>query len=230
MVSKETKKFEIENTNYQFDSISFGRCVKQYSENNSTRTTKTLELVAKFVNVTLDAAKQWYYGNNGPSELTIIQKIAEFLHIEDYMILMKKAREKEKMLNLNSLQYESLKRVYDSVIDYLNDFYNTDGFTGGLWYKFEKNGSKNPEEDIYDYAMDKIKVVHIVFQKEYFYLRDTDVYAELSEYMDNDLYDIFDGKLSYAYRFEAVPDGNPTTAEDYNKALNRLNEIVEKYI
>lgn len=229
MVSKETKKFEIENINYQFDSLSFSRCVKQYAENNSIRPTNTLELVAKFVNVTLDATKQWYYGNNGPSELTIIQKIAEFLQITDYMILMKKAREKEKMVNLNSLQYESIKRIYDSVIDYLNDFYTTDGFTGGLWYKFEEKGSKNPEEDIYDYAMGKIKEVHIVFQKEYFYLRDTDVYAELCEYMDNDLYDIFDGKLSYAYRFEAIPDGNPTTADDYNKALNRINEIVEKY-
>lgn len=142
---------------------------------------------------------------------------------------MKKARENEKIVNLNSLQYESIKRIYDSVIDYLNDFYTTDGFTEGLWYKFEKMGSKDPEEDIYDYAMGKIKEVHIVFQKEYFYLRDTDVYAELCEYMDNDLYDIFDGKLSYAYRFEAIPDDNPTTADDYNKALNRLNEIVEKY-
>lgn len=73
MVSKETKKFEIENTNYQFDSLSFSRCVKQYAENNSTRPTNTLELVANFVNVTLDATKQWYYGNNGPSELTIIK-------------------------------------------------------------------------------------------------------------------------------------------------------------
>lgn len=229
MVSKETKKFEIENTIYQFDALSFSRCVKQYAENNSTCPSNTLKLLANFVNVTFDATKQWYYGNNGPSDLTIIQKIAEFLHVADYVILMKKAMEKEEMVKLNSLQYESIKRIYDSVIDYLNDFYTTDGFTGGLWYKFEEMGSKDPEEDIYDYAMDKIKEVHIVFQKEYFYLRDTDIYAELFVYMDNDLYDIFDGKLSYAYRFEAIPDGNPTTADDYNKALNRLNEIVEKH-
>jgi hypothetical protein len=49
------------------------------------------------------------------------------------------------------------------------------------------------------------------------------------EYSENDLYDIFDGKLGYAYRFEAIPDGNPTTQDDYNKALKSLNEIVEKY-
>ena len=66
--------------------------------------------MANFVNVTLDATKQWYYGNNGPSELTIIKKVAEFLQIADYMILMKKARENEKMVNLNLLQYESIKK------------------------------------------------------------------------------------------------------------------------
>ena len=40
----------------------------------------------------------------------------------------------------------------------------------------------------------------------------------------------YDGKCSYAYRFEAIPDGNPTTDEDYNEALKKLNGIIEKYI
>lgn len=228
--SKQTKKFEIENIDYQFDFQTFERSVKQYAYNNSIRPTKVLELLSEFANVTLSATKQWYYQNNGPSDITIIQKVAEFLDVMDYMILMKKMTERTDMINLNSLQYASVKRIYDSIIDFLNDFYNTDGFTGGLWYKFVREGSTDPEDDIYDYAIDKIKEVNVVLQKEYFYLRNTSLYAELSEYVDNDLYDIFDGKLGYAYRFEAIPDGNPTTEDDYNIALKRLNEIIETYI
>ena len=34
---------------------------------------------------------------------------------------------------------------------------------------------------------------------------------------------------NYAYRFEAIPDGNPTIFDDYSKALQRINEIIEKY-
>ena len=82
---------------------------------------------------------------------------------------------------------------------------------------------------IYDYAQNKIEKVQKVFLKEYFYLHDTEVYEELNNYIENDLYDTFDGKLSYAYRFEAIPDGHPTTFDDYSKALQRINEIIEKY-
>ena len=72
--------------------------------------------------------------------------------------------------------------------------------------------------------------VKLVAKKEWFYLKETKVYAEVLEYIENDLLDTFAGKLGYAYRFEAFPSGNPTTEDDYNKALKRINEIVEKYI
>ena len=39
--------------------------------------------------------------------------------------------------------------------------------------------------------------------------------------MDEDLVETYKGKLGYAYRFEAIPDGNPTTDEDYEKAMNK---------
>ena len=133
------------------------------------------------------------------------------------------------MEKLSTLQIESLKRIYDAIIDFLDDFDKTDGFTGVLWYEFERKGSKDIEEDIYDYAQEKIEKVQKVFLKEYFYLHNEDVYLEIEKYIENDLYDIFNGKLGYAYRFEAIPDGNPTTFDDYSKALERINEIIEPY-
>lgn len=230
MISKRTKIFTIGGKEYQFDFQSFKAYVKRRAQAEEIRPTKYLVTISQAVNVTVEATKQWYYGNNGPSDLEIVQKIAEVLNISNYLELMKETKESEQMVKLNMCQAEALKRIYDAIIDYLNDFYKTDGFTGALWYEFQYKGSNDPEADIYQYAEDKIEAVLLVIQKEYFYLHDVSVYGEISEYAENDLYDIFDGKLSYAYRFEAIPDGNPTTMDDYNKALKRLNEIIEKYI
>ncbi len=229
MKSRNTKVFIIEGSKYQFDSQSFKLYVKHYAKENNIRNVSVFEKISDKVNVTVDAVKQWYYGNNGPSELEMVYIITQLLNINDYLKLMKKFKEEIDVVVLNSLQMESLKRIYDAIIDYLYDFYKTDGFTGALWYEFQNNGLKNPEPFIYDYAEDKVRRISLVVQKEYFYLHNMDVYSEIEEYVENDLYDIFDGKLEYAYRFEAVVDGNPTTEDDYNKALKRLNEIIEKY-
>ena len=230
MISTQTRRFEIGEKKYQFDSQAFKVYIKKYSECNGFRHTKAFEKIAERVNVTPEAVKQWYYGNNGPSEIGMVYGIAETLDGLDYMKLLKTVNEVQHMETLSVMQIESFKRIYDAIIDYLEDFYTTDGFTGSLWYFYVKRGSKDPEQDIYEYAEKKIEAVLKVIKKEYFYLRNTTAYEEISEYADNDLYDIFNGKLSYAYRFEAIVDGNPTTEDDYMKALNKLNDIIEKYI
>ena len=68
------------------------------------------------------------------------------------------------------------------------------------------------------------------YVRERMILKNTKLYEEMSNFIYNDLYDIFDGKLEYAYRFEAIPNGNPTTEEDYNKAWNKINSIIDKYV
>ena len=230
MKSKQTRMFEVDHEKYQFDQYAFNMEVKMYAKQKKIRPTKVFDLIADAILVTPEAVKNWYYGNNGPSDLEMIRQIADAIEVRDYLKLMKKAEEFIKVTNLSTLQIESAKRIYDAVIDYLTDFYKTDGFTGALWYKFAKSGSKDPEDDIYRYAERKIEIVELVLQKEYFYLRNTEIYEEFSEYVENDLYDIFNGKLGYAYRFEAMAEGNPTTEDDYSKALTRLDEIIDKYI
>ncbi len=231
MKSKQTKIFIINDEKYQFDQYSFKAELSTYKTKNKIHSiSKVFEIVADIVAVTPSALKQWYYGNNGPSDIEMIYKLADTIGISDYLKLMKKYEEHLTAENLSALQTESLKRLYDAIIDYLTDFNKTGGFNTALWYEFERMGSKDPEEELYMYAEEKISIVQCVLQKEYFYLRNTDIYAEISEYVENDLYNIFDGKLSYAYRFEAIPDGNPTTDEDYYGALKRINEIIDKYL
>lgn len=174
------------------------------------------------------AIHNWRFGSNGPGSIDLIKKASKYLKV-DYMSFLRKNREIKEMEKLTMLQAEALKRIYDAIIDFLDDFDKTDGFTGVLWYDFEREGSKDPEDDIYKYAQNEIEKVQKVFLKEYFYLHDTDVYQRINNYIENDLYDTFNGKLEYAYRFEARSEGNPTTFDDYSKALQGINEIIESY-
>ena len=84
------------------------------------------------------------------------------------------------------------------------------------------------EEKIADYADKRVKDVALVLKKEYFYLHGLAIYDELYDFINNDLLDMYDGKLGYAYRFEAQVDGNPVVEEDYEKALKKINGIIEQ--
>lgn len=229
MKSQETTKFTIGKEEYQFNSLVFNQCINQYSKKNDIKKGKVEDLLAEKLFVSSSAIHNWRFGSNGPASIELIKNLAKYLKI-DYMTLLKKYKEIEKMDKLSTLQIESLKRVYDAIIDFLDDFDNTDGFTGTLWCEFQRKGYKDPEQEICVYADNRLEQVKKVLLKEYFYLHDSDVYMNVCEYVENDLFEIYDGKLGYAYRKDAIPDGNPTTFDDYNKALQRINEIIEKHI
>ena len=63
-------------------------------------------------------------------------------------------------------------------------------------------------------------------QKEFFYLRDLNIYDTLYDFVDVDLVNTYDRKCGYAYKFEAIG----STDEDYLKALNKLNDIVKDVV
>ena len=121
---------------------------------------------------------------------------------------------------------DSERKTQNRVIDF---------FKSTLHYTYignlsEQENSNIIEDKLYDVAEKKLDEVFLLYEKERIFLKNTFIYDEIGEYIYNDLYSIFENKLSYAYRFEAVADGNPTTYEDYNEALKKLNGIIEKYI
>ena len=120
------------------------------------------------------------------------------------------------------------KRIYDVLIWFLEEFSNTDGFNN-WWLEFHDNGSKDPENDIYERVDGMENQIRLVLNQEYFDLHNHEIYNELCEFASEDLINTYNGKVSYAYRFEAIPDNNPTTLDDYVKAMNKLNEIIERY-
>ena len=230
MTSKETKLFQIDNEYYRFDDIVFNNYFKEYAKQHKLNIGTLEEHIANKLFITESAVHNWRFGSNGPGTLDLIQKLATELSISNYTHLLKKDIKENKMEEYAQLKIESIKRIYDAIIDFLEDFYNTDGFTGNLWFEFVRKRSLNPERDIYEYAENKVNEVLLVLKKEYFYLHGTKVYTELCEYAENDLWETFYDKCGYAYRFEATGGDSPTTEEDYNKALKRINEIIEQYI
>lgn len=92
---------------------------------------KVEKLLADKLFVSSSAIHNWRFGSNGPASIDLIKNAAKYLKA-DYMTLLRKNKEIKEMEKLSTLQIESLKRIYDAIIDFLDDFDKTDGFTGAL--------------------------------------------------------------------------------------------------
>ena len=129
-------------------------------------------------------------------------------------------------------QLQSVKRVYDAILVFLRDFYLPDGLTGSLWddYWNEYPGpaSRAIEAAIRESVEKRVREVEFVYQQEGFYLRGTEVYAELGACIDEEVCAAINEKLSYEYRYSQDPESEwPSTWADYSKALARINGIVD---
>ena len=188
-----------------------------------------MEEIATKMGVSFETVRGWHKGKNGPIDYATVESLASTLGITDISILLITINGGNEMAPLTERQIAASKRIYDICIWFLNEFYHSDGFNN-YWHKFKNAGSPNPESDIYNMIEGLMDKINVVLDQEYFDLHDCDIYDELCDFVSQDLYDTFDGKISYAYRFEATPDGNPTTSEDYEKAMTKLNTIICKYL
>ncbi len=166
-----------------------------------------------------------------PNDLEIIKNIANYYKLGNFKDLLINKGDKKRMNNFNELQISSIKRIYDSIIEHLDYFEKTDGYND-LWLNFKDKGIKPEyiEDKLYETAEKELNKVILCYKKEKILLKNTKAYEEIGDFIYNDLYDIFDGKLKYAYRFEAISEENPTTDDDYNKVMNKFNFIIDKYI
>ena len=225
----EARVYVIGDEKMRFNWKNFKQYFDGYCESNDITGQALEQLLSEKLNVSSETIHKWRYGKSNPSDLELVKCLAEQVQIRDYQVLLKKLDGGNKMQQLTDRQISAVKKIYDICIWYLHEFNNSDGFND-YWYKFSRQGSNDPETDISELADKLWDKVNMVLDQEFFDLRDTKIYEELCEFASEDLVDIYDGKISYAYRFEAPVDGNPTTSDDYNKAMIRLNSIIEKYI
>lgn len=220
------KIFNNNGTEYQFSKAKFAKEFNRIQKKHGKKGDFE-EKIANKLGYSKSTVHNWKHGSSGPGSKDDIKKLAEILEMENFLDLM----EVKKIMNtMNDLQIISAKRIYDTIIDFLSEFNETGGFTTTLWCKFEEQGERDVEDKIYEYVEGKMMNIQIVIDKEYFYLHSNQLYVELINFVSEDLVKIYEGKLGYAYRVEAIPEGNPSTEEDYYSALNKLNSIIEKYI
>ena len=226
-MKENSRVFHLNDKNFQFNFDSFRNLITKRKTDQHIKNGTTEQEIAEHVGLTQSAVHQWYVKANGPADIEVIKSIADFFSV-DYQILLKEYTEVS-YVDLGIEQIKAVKRVYDAVICFLNEFEQTGGFTTSLWMQFADNGTQLDmiEDKITEYADKRLHEVLFVLKQEYFYLHDLPIYDMLFDYIVCDLYDTYDGKLSYAYRFEAQVDNNPSTEDDYEKAINTINNIIE---
>ena len=230
-----TTKFKIEDKDYCLNFSSFKIAFSNYHKTQKLSMGQAEQKIADELYVTSSAVHNWRYEKNGIADLDTVKKLAKLFKI-DYMILLEESRNVTMKEKYTDLQVQSIKRIYDEIIDFLYYFSETDGFND-LWHKYQSQGApeKSIEATIYAFADSEIRKIDARLQKEYFYLHDLSIYDELYDYVWEDLMATYDGKCSYAYRFEAVVEDvngsrGLSTSEEYLKALNKLNDIIKDVI
>lgn len=235
-MQKDTKNFMIDGKNMQFDSVPFNKLFTYGRKKTGMSVLEYETELGEVLSVSSSAIHNWRFGMNGPSDLETIKQLAECLDISDYLLLLKDGKE-NMIMQISERQKDSLKRIYDAVIEYLDEFQRTDGFNN-YWHDLCKQGvePKNVENRIYEIAEIEQHKVELVLSKEYIELHKLPVYSRIEEFVYDDLCEIYNGKLSYAYRFEAPierVDGTRdtiTTDEDYTLALMKINDILKVYM
>lgn len=220
-----TRKIKIGEKEYYFNFKNFIMIFDNYCRKNKLKKGNLEEDLSLFVNKDASTIHNWRNSTSGPSDLDTIKLIADYFKVEYESLLERRCGAMKK---LEDVQLMSIKRIYDEIINYLEEFNDSNGFND-YWFDLDIEKS-NREGALCDIALAKVNKVIVSYKKEYMFLNNTKIYEELGNYIFNDLYDIFDNKLSYAYRFEAETNGNPTTDEDYYKAISEINKIIDKYV
>ena len=211
-----------------FNKIAFNHLMKQKSRKDRISVSKLEQLLAEKLQIAVNTVHKWNYNGGGPSDYNMVVQLAEFFGASEASMLLTFIDEGENnMTHLTNRQLSAVKRIYDICIWFLYEFERSDGFNN-YWHQFSQQGFSDPKTQIEELADGMLAKVQLVLDQEYFDLRGCDIYDELCKFVDEDLLDTYDGKLSYAYRFEAITNGNPTTTEDYNKAIIRLHAIIDK--
>ncbi len=226
-MQKSIKNYIIDGRHMQFDSFSFKQLFTLARRKKDMSVLEYETELGEALDVSPSAVHSWRFGMNGPSDVKTIKKLADYMEISDYQLLLKDGMKKSE-IQISERQKDSLKRVYDAIIDYLDEFQKSNGFND-YWSELSAQGNSPDfiEFMLYEIAEDEQHKVELVLSKEYIELHKLPVYEQLEEFVYDVLCEIYDGKLSYAYRFEALSEcadgtrGGVTTQEDYTYAMKK---------
>lgn len=216
------KLFEVDGRKMVFDTDAFKRVFDRERKKGKKRVGQFEHEIAEGLFVSPDAVHAWRMRQNGPGDLDRIGALAELLGVETCVLL--REGDERMPLRLADRQTEALRRIYVSVVEYLDEFERTMGFND-LWFERIKAGTapEHIEDELYELADARQHAVRLAADKERFDLHGLPVYDAVLDLIDDDLVGIYDGKLSYAYRLEA-----PVEAEDGMLSGVQLEDDLER--
>ena len=224
-----TRKFVIDGKELYFAKDKFKIHFKTHQTANNLQTNILKRLIADHVSVSESTVNGWLCGPSGPATTDIIAGLADFFNLPESDFYVEE--EQPKMEKLNEQQIQAVDRIYKEIINFLFLFLNTGGVFSESEYIYNFHV---PYDKRHEYAGSEFEKVKIAWYKEFVYLKGTQIYDELDEYIWNDLigtYQDISGnipevdKCSYQYR---SPGG--TVWKDYDAAMVKLQELISKYI
>lgn len=242
MKAKRLATYTVDGLEYQFDTRTFNEIFRRAARIQSRMSLSSFEQqVGDAVSVSSSTVHAWRLGNNAPADIERVCELANYFGLSKDTLLKQSGRERPMKGKYTDRQLEALRRIYAAVIDFLDEFQRTMGFTI-YWFDIVDSGvaPEHTENQLCELVDRKHLDVVKEIKKEAFDLRGAEIYDALLDYAWEDLINIFDGKLSYGYRFEQGTELGPDTTEeelfegstegDYQKALKALHAILDEYL
>lgn len=244
------KTYKIGATEYSFSFEMLKKLIREYKSENHMTLESVYGNLASAVNVSSSTVENWHKKKNAPNDVETIELLSDALGYHNYQLLL---QEEDSIMNdkitvTNEIIVNSVKRISDAVMDFLSVFRRTDGFNNywfDVWdsekymYVPEDRRGRLVKDELYTIAEKEEQKVLDVFEKERLYISKHPISDELDDYLYGDeygLWQIYDGKLDYACRFEAGVENvdgtrdTVTTDEDYQRYYKKLCEIIKKYL
>lgn len=236
------RTFRINGANFFFDFEAFREQFRSYCLRSQPNTplSKCEVVLAEKLHVSSGTVHGWRFYKNGPADLDTIRAIALEFGLGDYLSLLYSNDIQEKTeemiimeLPVTERQRDSLKKIYDQIILFLDEYSITEGFNS-YWSEYGdfEDEEKQPAiaSKIYEQVNKKQHEIEIVLQQEFVVLHKLDI-DELEDLIYEDLPILYQDQLCPDGRINARIRNDHTwtevswdVAEEYVR--DRLNSII----
>ena len=244
-----TRGFHIDGETYYFNFKEFQRAFRNYNlhiNQETTTLTKCEELLAEKLGIGPGTVHGWRYEKNGPKDLDTVKELSAELGLESHMELLytNEHMEEDKCMEntipvkitVTERQLDSLKKIYDAFIIFLDEYGRTEGFNDYCpdFNKIKDLNQRNSAKmKFYMGLHDKIDMIALVYQQETVVLHQLDM-EDLEDLLYEDLIELYMDQLNHGFRFNAKIREDHTwtevpwdVAKDY--ILDKLNEFMFQY-
>lgn len=232
LMSNETRTYHIDGNDYSFDFLAFDRFFDSYKRHCCKTISEAETNLATSISLSSETIHSWRFKKNAPADIDTIKQLAKFFGANDYLLLLNK-KIGEKSMTANDRILDSLKRIYDAIIVYLDDYDSSSAYLDQFYeFKEKKYSDEEARLEIYGIADAKLHKVEVVLLQEYIILHKLDIYSTLENYVYRELCDLWDNKLDYeSPKGIQIYETNQGAYchEDYEVAFNKINEIMSEY-